>query len=204
MKTSESISSRASINHRIERQLKSFNPTEQMRLLDALEAIKDAGESGLAPRAWAERIRALYPDGEFSVADLLKLAVKRFPFVIQRVGEGIYAWREQDSDVMEPDPNLATAMRGQVQLASMTMQIMKQLGEFTADDLAAAISRFTGMTPDHAANYAEHYISQFLGHTVQSVGDGVYRMHAEQPRTAEQHVQALKDLLRNAGLNRPQ
>ena len=88
-----------------------------------------------------------------------------------------------------------------IMLAGMVMQAMTELGEFTQEDLASRIASMTGMDPTQADTYAEHVISQFLGGKVEAMGPDRYRINAETNKTAADHVQDLKNMIKNAGID---
>ena len=196
----ESIADKPSINFQIERALKAHEPAMQTKLLDTLELVKDAGEAGIAVADWAAKIRQLYPDEEFSIGDLLKTAVKEFGCCVKRVGDKRYGWTEEDDTTpVDADPMTRAAMGGQMQIAKITMDAMKQLGEFTAEELGAAVARATGMPASVATQYAQSVIDQFAGDTLSKVGDR-YKIRAVKTKTASDHVADLKNILKNAGL----
>lgn len=196
----ESIADKQSINFQIERALKAHDPAMQTKLLDALELVKDAGDAGIAVQDWAAKIRQLYPDEEFAIGDLLKTAVKEFGCCVKRLGDKRYGWTEDDdTSPVNADPATRAAMGGQMQIAKITMDAMKQLGEFTAEELGAAVARATGMPASVATQYAQSVIDQFAGDTLSKVGDR-YKIRSVKTKTASDHVSDLKNILKNAGL----
>jgi len=196
----ESIADTPSMNHRIEQVLKGIAPAEQTKTLDALEAVKNAGAAGISPAAWANAVKSLYPDEDFSMSDLLKSTVRNFGFVIKRIGDKLYAWSEEDSTDGDYDPETVAAVKSQIDLGKMAIQTMKDLGEFDKNDLGKAIASKTGMPIDAATEYADHVMNQFIGGMLEKIGAGRYRVKVDEPKSAEDHVEDLRKMLRNAGL----
>jgi len=198
----ESISDRPSINFKIERELKKHDPAMQTRILDALEAVKDAGPDGITVKEWANRIRMLHPDEDHPVADLLRAVVGKFDCCIERLGDKRYGWAENDNDAGAAVPQgVQDAMGDQVRLTSIALKTVRELGEFTLVELASAIARKTGMPISSAVGFAQHIIKQFIGGTLATIGNDRYKVKAEQKKTSDEHVDDLKDLLRKSGLN---
>lgn len=50
-----------------------------------------------------------------------------------------------------------------------------------------------------AMAYVEHWVSQFLGGKIEKIGQDRYRIHVERPKSAEDHVQSLRDLINKVG-----
>jgi len=200
-KLRESISDRPSINFQIERELKKHAPAMQTRILDALEAVKDAGSDGISVKDWADRIRMLHPEDDTPVVDLLRTVVGKFGCCVQRLGDKRYGWVETDNEAGAAVPQgVQDAMGDQVRLTSIALKTMRELGEFTADELAAAVARKSGMPIPSAVAFAQHIIKQFIGGTLATIGNDRYKVKGEQKKNAADHVAGLKDLLRNAGL----
>lgn len=196
----ENISLDPKINDKIEAALAAYPKAVQTQLLDALDALKMAGEQGLSPQEWAQKVAELHPD--VNMAELLKTAVKLLPFAIERIGDRRYGYRENMLGGV--DPMMAAAVRSQVKLAGMAMEAMKELGEFTQEDLADRIAGMTGMPAEHADAYAQHFIAQFLGGRVEAMGPDRYRVNMEPHKTAADHLQDLKDMIKRAGIDRKQ
>jgi hypothetical protein len=196
----ESISDKPSINAQIEKLLAKHDPAAQTRLLDALEALKNAGPDGLSPTDWAAAVKLLHSEGDYSMKDLLTTAAKEFKCCVRRIGAGMYAWDDSDRELGDLPPGLDAAMHGSIQLSDIGMKAMEELGEFTIGELAAKISAKTGMPQQQAAAFAEHLVQQFMGGTITSTGDGKFKVNVEQPKTSANHMDDLKSLLRNAGL----
>lgn len=196
----ESIADTPSMNHRIERVLKGLAPADQTKTLDALEAVKNAGPSGISPAAWATAVKSLYPDEDFNMSELLKSTVRNFGFVIKRIGDKLYAWTEKDGGDDSYDPETVAAVQDQIDLGKMAIRAMNDLEEFDKDELGRSIAAMTGMPLDAAVEYAEHVMGQFIGGMLEKVGLGRYRIKADDPKTPDDHVEDLKKLLKNAGL----
>lgn len=197
----ESIADKQSVNFQIERQLKKHDPETQTRILDALEAVKNAGSSGISVQDWANHIRKLYPDGDFSVGDLLKTVVSNFKCCVERLGDKLYGWTEEDHDGgAEVPQGVQQTIDAQMRITKIAMNAMRELGEFTAVDLASEIARKTGMPISSAIGFAQHIIKQFIGGTLATIGNDRYKVKNEKPKTADDQVNALKDLLRKSGL----
>ena len=200
-KLRESISDRPSINFQIERELKKHDPAMQTRILDALEAVKDAGPDGISVKDWASRIRMLHPDEDHPVADLLRAVVGKFTCCIERLGDKRYGWAENDNDAGAAVPQgVQDAMGDQVRLTSIALKTIRELGEFTLVELASAIARKTGMPISSAVGFAQHIIKQFIGGTLATIGNDRYKVKSEQQKKSDEHVDELKDLLRKSGL----
>jgi hypothetical protein len=197
----ESIADKQSVNFQIERILRGHEPAMQTKLLDALELVKDAGTSGVAVGEWAAKIKQLYPDEDFSIVDLLKTAVREFGCCIKRLGDKRYGWSEEDDTALvTADPATRAAMSGQMQLAKITMDTMKELSEFTAEELGTAVADKTGMPAAVAIQYAQSVVDQFTGDTLSKVGNR-YKIRSVKTKTASDHVTDLKDIMRRAGLS---
>ena len=200
-KLKESIADKPSINFQIERQLKKHDPAMQTRILDALEAVKNAGADGIAVADWANHIRSLYPDEDFSVGDLLKTVVGNFKCCVDRVGDKRYGWHEEDRDGGADVPQgVQQSIDAQMRVTKVAMTAMRELGEFTAVDLASAIAQKTGMPISSAIGFAQHIIKQFIGGTLATIGNDRYKIKSDRPKTADDQVNALKDLLKKSGL----
>lgn len=196
----ESISDKASVNAEIEKLLKAYDPAEQTRILDALESLKNAGDAGLSPTEWADKVKELHPDGDFSMKDLLKGVVTKFKCCVQRAGDKLYVWNDEDRGLGDVDPIVAGAIKGQVQLASISMQIMKKLAEFTIPQLATEIHSRTGLPLSAATEFAEHLVNQFHGGMITPSGDGKFKINVEPKKTTDDHMDDLRNLLKNAGM----
>lgn len=196
----ESISDKPSINAQIEKLLAKHDPATQTRLLDALEALKNAGPDGLSPNDWASAVKLLHREGDYSMKDLLTTVAKEFKCCVRRVGTGMYAWDDSDRELGDLPPGLDAAMHGSIQLSDIGMKAIEELGEFTISELAANISAKTGMPQQAAEAFAEHLVQQFMGGTITSTGDGKFKVNAEKSKTSADHMADLKSLLRNAGL----
>ena len=192
----ENVSHDPKINDQIEAAIAAFPKSVQTQLLDALDALKMAGEQGLSPQEWAAKVRELHPD--VNLAELLKATVKAFPFAVDRIGDRQYGYREDALGGI--DAGTKAAMKSQVRLASEVMRAMEAMGEFSLDDIAQRIASMTGMPEEQAARYAEHVINQFQGGKIQMVGPDRYAVHGAERKSSEQHVQDLKDLIKRAGL----
>ena len=195
----ESIADKQSVNFQIERILRAHEPAMQTKLLDALELVKDAGTTGVAVADWAAKIKQLYPDEDFSVGELLKTAVKEFGCCVKRLGDKRYGWTEDDNTPVTADPATRAAMGGQIQIAKITMDAMKELGEFTAEELGVSVAGKTGMPTAVAIQYAQSVIDQFTGDTLSKVGNR-YKIRAMKSKSSTDHVTDLKDIIRRAGL----
>lgn len=196
----ESISDKPSVNAEIETVLKTFEPAEQTRVLDALEALKNAGDNGLSPTEWATKVKELHTENDFSMKDLLKGVVTKFKCCVQRAGDKLYVWNEEERGLGDVDPEVANAVRGQVQLTSTSMQLMRDMGEFTIPQLASQIHNRTGLPLSTATEFADHLVQQFHGGMITPIGDGKFRVNAEPKKTADDHMDDLRNMLKNAGL----
>lgn len=202
-KIKESVSDRPSINLRIERVLDTLDKETQTRVLDALEILKSAGASGLSVPDWAAKIKQIHSDQEFSMGDLLKMTVKSFPFAVKRIADKTYGWDDSDRSVKDDlSPEAQSVMQSQLSLAKVAMDAMQSLGTFTVRSLATEMQRATGYPATVLMQYAEHIINQFEGDTIEKVSAGEYRIKAKAQKTASDHVQALKDLMRRAGIDK--
>lgn len=198
-KVTESIADSPTMNHRIERALKALAPADQTRTLDALEALKNAGPTGISPSAWATAVKSLHPDEGYNISDLLKSTVRNFSFVVKRIGDKLYAWSEKDEGNDGYDPQTVAAVKSQVDLSKIALDAMKELGEFSLEDLGKVISLKTGMPSDAAIEYANHVMGQFIGGMLQQVSPGRYRVQADEPKTAADHMAMFRDMLKDVG-----
>lgn len=196
---SETVADRPSTNIRIERLLQQHDRAAQTRILDALEAVKHAGPEGLSVQAWADAVRQLHPEENYSLKDLLKTVAREFGCCVRRVAEKTYGWDESDRDIADVSPEVRAAVGSQIALTHAAMAAMRQMGEFSRDELAARLARATGMPPEQAALYAEHVIGQFVGGTLERIGPDRYRVVAEPRPTTDDHIANLKDIARRAG-----
>lgn len=197
----ESVADKAVVNKKIEKVLKNFSPAEQTRYLDALEAVKNAGPNGISPVDWGKAIVDLHPTNDYNLTELLKSTVKNFGFVVKRIGEKLYAWIESDDENLNVDPATADAISKQLVLGKTAVRIMKELGEFSKEEFGNAIADHTGLPLAQAVFYAEHIMNQFMGGMIEKVGQDRYKVKIEEPKTSDDHINDLKKLLRNAGLD---
>jgi hypothetical protein len=133
--------------------------------------------------------------------DLLKSVVTQFKCCVQRAGDKLYVWNDEERDLGDVPPEVAGAIRGQVQLASISMQLMRDLGEFTIPQLATQIHDRTGLPLATASEFADHLVNQFHGGMVTPIGDGKFKVNVEPKKTADDHMDDLRNILKNAGLN---
>lgn len=190
----ESISDKPGTNAQIEKILQKHAPAEQTRILDALEALQQAGPDGLSPMGWATKVKELHPEGDFSMPDLLKGVVKEFGCCVRRAGEKQYVWDDADRGIDDVAPEVRDAVSTQVKLSKVAMELMDKLGEFTANDVATKLNQRTGMPVDHALNYAQHMIDQFIGTKISDLGGGRYKVNVEPKNTADSQIDNLKRL----------
>jgi hypothetical protein len=199
----ESVSDRPSINLRIERVLNTLDKETQTRVLDALEILKSAGASGLSVSDWAAKIKQIHNDQEFSMSDLLKMTVKSFPFAVKRIADKTYGWDDSDRSVKnELSPEAQSVMQSQLSLAKVAMDAMQSLGTFTVSSLAMKMEDDTGYPIGILLDYAKHIIAQFEGDTIEKISTNEYRIKPKTQKNASDHVQALKDLMRRAGIDK--
>ena len=132
--------------------------------------------------------------------DLLKSMVQQFKCCVKRIGDKLYAWDDSDSELGDLPPEMASAVRGQVHLASASMKIMKDLGEFTIPQLATAIHAGTGLPLAQSTEFADHLVQQFQGGIVTPVGGGRFEVVDEPTKTTNDHMDDLRNILKNAGL----
>ena len=199
-KIEESISDKPSVNAEIEKVLKTVEPADQTRMLDALDALKNAGDNGLSPTEWAAKVKELHTENDFSMKDLLKSVVTKFKCCVQRAGDKLYVWNDEDKGLGDVDPEVANAVRGQVQLTSTSMQLMRDMGEFTIPQLASQIHDRTGLPLSAATEFADHLVQQFHGGMITPIGDGKFKVNDEPKKTTDDHMDDLRNMLKNAGL----
>lgn len=196
-KVSETIADRSSTNIRIERSLKKRSIEEQMRILDALEIVKDRGAAGITVSEWAFLVRSLHPEEDYSMKDLLKMVVLDFNFCVRRIADKTYGWDESDRDLATITPQIRAAVGNQIQLTSLMMQMMKEMREFSRDGLAHRLANMTGMPLETAGQFADHVIRQFVGGFLTSIGFDSYRVTQEFKPTTSDSVDMLKNLASN-------
>jgi hypothetical protein len=80
------------------------------------------------------------------------------------------------------------------------MQLMRNLGEFTIPQLATQIHDRTGLPLAASSEFAEHLVNQFHGGMVTPIGDGKFRVNVEKNKTTDDHMDDLRNILKNAGL----
>ena len=194
MRFNESISDKQAINFQIENILKKYKPAEQTRILDALEALQQAGKNGLSPADWAAKVKELHPDNDFKMSDLLSNTVKNFQCCVKRLGPGIYAWDDSDRGIEDVSPETRDALSSQIRLSNLVLQVMTHMGEFTLPDVAQTISQRTGMPLNMASEYAKHIIDQFRGSKISDLGNGEYKVNVEPKNTADDQIANLKRL----------
>lgn len=194
---SESVGDRPSTNLQIERLLQRHDRAAQTRILDALEAVKNAGPAGLSVQEWADAVRQLHPDAPMK--DLLKTVAHEFGCCVRRVGEKRYGWDESDREINDAPPELQAMVGNQIAFTHAAMRLMREMGEFSLDDLAARLRRMTNLPPEQVAMMAEHIVGQFVGGVIERVGPNRYRVAVERPKSTDDHIANLKDLARRAG-----
>jgi len=195
----EILADKPSLNAEINQLLRQFDRDEHTQVVDALDAVKMAGPQGLPVAEWAAQLRLMHPEISDPMG-LLKRVAKAFAVVIKRVGDRRYGWDESGQDTGQDDPHVAQMLQSQVGLASLGMDLMRTLGQFSLDQLADRMAARSGMPPAAARHYAQHLIDQWLGSMVLKLGDDRYSFKPETHKTAGQHVSDIKDLLRKAGL----
>ncbi len=193
-KINESISEKPHINTQIEKVLRTFPSEEQTHILDALELLQDAGEAGLSPKQWSDYMKQLYPTDSFSIMELLKSVVRKFPFCVRRAGEKHYVWDDSDRGIDDIDPEFKAAVKKQVDLSFSIIKFMKQLGEFTVNEIAQKLSQSTGIPLDAITAQVEQVISAYSGTKLISLGNGRYRVKEERKSTADDEIENLKRL----------
>jgi hypothetical protein len=191
----EAISNNPNINAQIEKVLNKFSHIDQTHILDALEILQDAGTNGVSPAQWAETMKKLYPGNDFSVMDTLKNTVKQFPFCVKRTGEKNYVW----DDTIRPE--VKDAVSSQVKMTYAGLELMKQLGTFTIDELATKLATRFQMPVELANKFADHLVHSTGSNSVAEIGDGKFRVIQDKP--VNDYSDQIADILRNAGLNPP-
>lgn len=189
----ENVGDDPQTNARINEVLKNHDPDTQARLHDALEGLKSAGPRGLEVNEWAKYVRSINGD-EFSMKDLLTIAVKEFPFVVRRIGDKRYGWvsSAQTDDV--PD-DIMGPVAAQVGLAYDIRAFMQRKGQFTEDELTAEVRHRTHMAEPPARQLAMHMLAQFAG-LVQRTGPGRWVYVPEKTQSTADHMAAFKDMVR--------
>lgn len=202
-KINESISSKNSINVRIEQVLNNRDKASQTRLLDALDILQSAGPIGITINDWAAAISSIHEDQDFSMKELLQDVVKNFKFVVTRIADKRYAWDESDKD-MNDDLNdvIKNSMKSNIQLSKIAFESMKSMPTFTPVQLGIDIAQKTGYPQPVTIAFADHIISQFIGDTILQVSPGTYKLNVKVNKNSNDHLNDLKDLIRRAGINK--
>src|SRR5574343_239347 len=195
----DSVADRPSTNIRIERLLSDRSKDEQIRILDALEIVKDRGPSGITVSEWADLVRQLHPEEDYSLKDLLRSVVKDFGCCVKRIGDKQYGWDESDRDIAQVSPQMQQAVHGQIEMTSAAMALIREMKRFTKNELASRLASATGMPNQYAVMFADHVLSQFVGGTLKRVGPDTYEVIDEKKPTNQDSVDALKNIAKNAG-----
>lgn len=199
-KIKESIADHQETNIKIENVLKQFETYQQTQMLDALETVKNAGENGILASDWVKAVKRLHPEDNLNVVDLIKTVIRNFGFVIKRISDKTYKWVE-DINSLNDDPEMMSMISGQVELGKIAVDSMKQLGEFSKEELGASIANKTGMPVTQAVSYADHVMQQFMGGMLEKVSANRYKVKTEPVKTSLDYIEDLKALLKNAGLD---
>lgn len=199
-KIKESIADHQETNIKIENVLKQFETYQQTQMLDALETVKNAGENGILASDWVKAVKRLHPEDNLNVVDLIKTVIRNFGFVIKRISDKTYKWVE-DVNSLNDDPEMMSMISGQVELGKIAVDSMKQLGEFSKEELGASIANKTGMPVTQAVSYADHVMQQFMGGMLEKVSANRYKVKTEPVKTSLDYIEDLKALLKNAGLD---
>ena len=191
------------VNDKIEDALSVFPKDQQTRILSAMEALKHAGQDGLTVREWLTRYQQYQDlDGtteDGNPTDVLKAVAKGFPFAIKRVGEGRYAWVEEEAPDMAQEPEgmdgrVKNAIDQQVGLTYTALEAMRQMKTFTASDLAMWFNK-RGFDPEQAHGLADHMLNQFRG--MLSVHGDIYTMQEEPAHTNADSMAMFKSFADN-------
>ena len=137
---------------------------------------------------------------DYEYKELLKTVVSKFKCCVKRIGDKLYAWDDSESNLGDVPHDVETAVRGQVHLASIGTKAMKDLGEFTIPQLATKIHNDTGLPLAQSTEFADHLVQQFIGGMVSAVGDGKFKVIEEPSKTSADHMDDLRNILKNAGL----
>ncbi len=212
----ESITNDPEINAEIERRLASppselgFQPPAHV-WLDLLEIIQDGGRDGVSLNQIMDKMRKMNADDpgtlgiiDYAINSMLKYLPKMFDNVVRVDNKGIFRWKtDEDRTYDETDPEIRNALASQVELTSITQDIMRRLtaehGSFSEAELAENLKTRIGPM---ATFYANHIIGQFRSMLL-TVSPGRYAMMNEAPRTRDDSMDLFRDLEASARRNPP-
>ena len=159
----ESVADDPAMNAEIERRLAKHAPEEQTRILDCLEALKNAGATGLHVRDWFRAVTGLHPGIQ---ASTLATTAKEFDCCVKRIADKTYGWVEAhapEGNLDGIDPMMKMAVDGQVQMTYEVLDMMKQSGQFNTLAIAQRLNREKGIPLPMAQQFVDHVVNQFLG-----------------------------------------
>lgn len=209
----ETIADDPALNARIEQQLaaEGYAPEQQTFILDALDALKMA-PNGLTAQEWFDKVRELHkndPDdiktfGDAEAVSLLKSTIRQFKYLLKRTPDGRFAYEEQatpDGNLDGVDPQLQTAVQGQVGLTYTMLDRMRGMGVFNTAQLTGEVARL-GLPREAADAFARHLITQFSsreeGGMLQQVGPDQYRVTPATRHTNDDSMNLLRDIANKA------
>lgn len=204
----ESVSPNPETNNQIEYFLSEYDQATQTVLIDALDALRLAGDAGLTVDAWAEKLKELHGDLDtMEIMNALRNAAKTFTFCVKRIGDRHYAWYEmpipepeaaEDNHEEELPPEVKQAVGAQVGMAHSTLSLMREKGTFTVAEIAADVARLMGLPAEVADAYARHLIDQ-MPRSFETLGNDRFRYVEEKRQTTDDHMSFLRDIARKGG-----
>ena len=188
----ESVADSPEINAQIEKRLDLLPSHMKTPVLDALEVLKNEG-GPISVADWAQKVREIHSDEDMPMAEVLKTATREFSMCVHRTAPKTFEWKVGVEDD-EMDPSVQYQVGQQVELTNDALDIMREMGSFTKDQLAKRLMAETGLPQMVVDGFVEHLITSF-GTQLDQHGD-VYKFKDEEPQTRDKSMNMFKDLVR--------
>ena len=194
----ESVSDDPAINQLIDQNLAHLDVPEQSKYLDALEALQNAGRTGMTGQQWMAAYRAVRGTNEDDT-DVVKTCARLFMgTTIEKVGLN-YVWNidgvSYQDDAETPDP-LSAAVGGHVDLTYELLAYCRTMETVNIRSLSRIVSNRTRMDPTSAQQIALNFLDAHRG-MFTSIGDGEYEVNdldARKPPGSTNYSQMFRDI----------
>lgn len=188
----ETIADDFSTNAEIERHLEPLSHEDRVIVRDGLETIKQTGIVGTTREEWIAHMRQLHPLSGEQLHKSFTMMLHLFPFLIKQGMGDSYHWSMTISDDDDIDMGSHTAQLAgmQIRLTGEILNMMKDRGHFTVDEIADQI---TAVPRSMAVMLVQHVCDTTAG-TIIPDGNG-YRMVGEDaPKTPSENMSFWRDL----------
>lgn len=198
---------------RIEKAIVALPTMEERQMVqDALEVICQAGPTGITSNAWARKMKDMHPSmGKDEMVLVMRAVVSHFKFCVSRTNREdetiVYQWvapmqAGEEEPVAEPTPEpldmndpLTAAAHMQITLTSHVFDIMKAMGRFDPDDVAAQVAEQTGAELPIARMIVQHVIDQLRSQIKFNPEDGTYTHEEPRQDTVADHLAKFRSML---------